>query len=60
MKQSYKDYHDILILDTTFKTNRFNMPLVLIVGIDNNGKNIIIGFALISKDDSESYEWIFN
>lgn len=36
MKKNYTQYHDVVIIDSTFKTNRFNMVLVLIVGVNDD------------------------
>ena len=33
MKKLYEQFNDIIIVDSTFKTNRFNMPLVIVIGI---------------------------
>ena len=33
---SYERYHDIVIVDTTSKTNQFDMILMLIIAVDNN------------------------
>jgi len=40
-------YSDVVIMDTTFKTNRFNMPLVVLIGIDCEGRNVLLGLGLI-------------
>ena len=50
---------DVVLVDSTYKRNRFNLPLVNIIGINNYGRNILLGFGLLSKEDIESYSWIF-
>ena len=33
---AYGKYHDIVIVDTTSKTNQFDMILMLVIVVDNN------------------------
>jgi len=35
------------------------MPLIKIVGIDNFGRTIMLGFALLHDGTSISYQWLF-
>lgn len=44
----YRRYRDIVLNDNTFKTNRFHMPLNVVVVVDNNGKSRLVGCALVS------------
>jgi len=37
-----KQFSDVLIIDTTHGTNRFNLPLLDIAAINNLGKNFYI------------------
>ena len=50
---------DIVIIDTMYKRNRFNLPLVNIIGIDNSGHNILLVFGLLTNKKTESYTWLF-
>ena len=50
---------DIIIIDATYKKNRFNLPLVNIIGIDNYGHNILLAFGLLTNEKTESYSWLF-
>lgn len=50
---------DIIIIDTTYKRNRFNLPLVNVIGIDNFGHNIMLAFGLLTDEKLESYKWFF-
>ena len=50
---------DIVMIDSTYRRNRFNLILVNILGISNTGKNIMLGFALLSNETVESYKYVF-
>ena len=44
------DYDDVWEGDSTYKTNRFGMPLLLWTGVDNNGITVILAGALLSDE----------
>lgn len=58
MLNLYKQYKDIIILDTTFGLNRFNMPVLTIAGVDNCGRTVVLGFACIENESAELKEWV--
>ena len=56
----YKDkFLDVVFVDSTYKRNRFNMPVVNILGINNFGRNILLGFALVNEETTNAYDWLF-
>ncbi|XP_021725297.1 protein FAR1-RELATED SEQUENCE 5-like [Chenopodium quinoa] len=55
----YRDFGDIVSFDTTFLCNRYKMPFSPFVGCNHHGSNIHFAAALISHEDSESFEWVF-
>lgn len=48
---------DVLLLDTTYKTNRFNMPLFRMVGSTSVGTTFDIAFAFVPNESIETYTW---
>jgi len=54
-----KYFLDIVIVDATYKRNRFNLPLINVIGINNHGQNIMLAFGLVSNETSEAYNWFF-
>ena len=59
MLQYSNFFLDAVIIDSTYGHNRFNMPLINIVGINSFGKTIILGFALLNNETTQSYDWVF-
>jgi hypothetical protein len=47
----------VLLMDATYKTNRFNMPLVDTVGIDSCNKTFFVSFAFMSSETDLDYMW---
>ena len=58
-RMDYDLYGDFISFDTTFSTNRYNMPFAPIVGINGHAKNVIFGYALLEDQTAETFEWVF-
>ena len=50
-------FTDVIIIDTTHKSNRFNMPLLDIVVINNFGQTSTCFFSLLDSQKHESFCW---
>ena len=59
MRKLYESFNDVVLVDTTFGTNRFKMPLLVISGINNEGQNILFGFSLLENETRETFNWVF-
>jgi hypothetical protein len=46
-----------LLLDCTYKTNRFNMPLLNICGVTGNNKTPQFALCFLSSEKEEDYQW---
>ena len=60
MKEEYKHNYNLLILDTTFGTNRSQMPLIVGSLMNNMGRTVICFFALISEETTLQFQWVFD
>ncbi|CAG8460209.1 16290_t:CDS:2 [Gigaspora margarita] len=49
---------DVLVIDATYKTNRFSMPLIVICSIDQFGSTYSLAFALVYSETYEFYQWV--
>jgi hypothetical protein len=60
--QSIMDYAcfgDAVSFDTTFQTNKFEMPFAPLLGTNHHKQTIIFGAALIFNETIESFVWLF-
>jgi hypothetical protein len=48
----------ILIMDCTYKTNKYKMPLLDIVGITATSATFFVGFGFIQNEQQTSYDFI--
>ncbi|KAK8930849.1 hypothetical protein KSP39_PZI016804 [Platanthera zijinensis] len=56
-KQLTKMFPTVFIMDCTYKTNRFRMPLLCIVGVTSTNQTFYSAFAFISNETQSSYVW---
>ena len=55
----YPKYKDCIFFDTTFCTNRYNMPFAPIVGVNNHLQTVLLGYALLPNEQIETFKWVF-
>jgi MULE transposase domain len=48
----------VLLIDSTYKTNRFGMPLVHIVGTDSLNHTFTVGYCFVSRETEAMYDWV--
>jgi hypothetical protein len=51
-------FPESLVLDGTFKTNRFNMTLINIVGLTATNETFLCGQALLAHEETTDYVWL--
>uniref|UniRef100_A0ACD5Z551 Uncharacterized protein n=1 Tax=Avena sativa TaxID=4498 RepID=A0ACD5Z551_AVESA len=57
-RMDYEIFGDFISFDTTCSTNRHNMPFTPIIGINNYGRTIVLGCALLQDHSTETYKWM--
>jgi hypothetical protein len=55
-----QSYPDVLILDCTYKTNKYGMPLLDVIGVDACQRSFCIAFAFLGGETEEDYVWAFD
>ena len=51
--------YEILLIDITYKTNKYKMPLIIINKITLLNTSYYIAFTFIFKETYEVYKWLF-
>jgi zinc finger SWIM domain-containing protein 3 len=54
----YATFGDVVVFDSTYRTNRYNLPFVPFVGLNHHRSTVVFGCAIISNETSEAYEWL--
>ncbi|GLT54152.1 hypothetical protein SLA2020_273750 [Shorea laevis] len=58
-RAAYEYFGDVITFDTTYLTNRYDMPFAPFVGVNHHGQSILLGAGLISSEDTETFTWLF-
>ncbi|XP_074297904.1 uncharacterized protein LOC141628697 [Silene latifolia] len=53
-----KAWPDFILIDSTYKTNKYDLILVQCVGVTPVVKSFLIGYALIKRESSDGYIWV--
>ena len=59
MKNNYNIYEDIIIIDATYRVNKYALPLVIFSGFTYSGRNCLFGIGIVNDEKEKTYEWIF-
>jgi hypothetical protein len=47
----------MLVMDTTFKTNRFHWPLLIVCGINEHWQTVVLAVALLHHQTTVAFSW---
>ncbi|XP_014496683.1 protein FAR-RED IMPAIRED RESPONSE 1-like [Vigna radiata var. radiata] len=54
-----EEFGDVVCFNTTYLTNKYDMPFMPFVGINHHGHSILLGCGLLSSEDTRSFVWLF-
>ncbi|XP_056688444.1 protein FAR1-RELATED SEQUENCE 8-like [Spinacia oleracea] len=55
-RAAYEEFGDVVCFDTTYLTNQYKMPFANFVGVNHHGQSILLGCALVSHENSDTFE----
>jgi len=55
----YADYGECVNFDTTYMTNRYNLPFAPFVGITGHGQSCLFGCTILHDETVETFKWVF-
>ncbi|XP_071728062.1 protein FAR-RED IMPAIRED RESPONSE 1-like [Rutidosis leptorrhynchoides] len=58
-RAAYQSFGDVVSFDSTYLTNKYNMPFAPFVGVNHHGQSMLFGCGLVSREDTETYVWLF-
>ncbi|XP_010236728.1 protein FAR1-RELATED SEQUENCE 5 [Brachypodium distachyon] len=58
-RRLYEAYGDCVSFDTTYGTNRYNLPFSPFVGITGHGSNCLFGCSILENETIETFKWLF-
>ncbi|XP_017434508.1 protein FAR-RED IMPAIRED RESPONSE 1-like [Vigna angularis] len=54
-----EEFGDVVSFDTTYLTNKYDMPFAPFLGVNHHGNSILLGCGLLSSEDTISFVWLF-
>ncbi|KAG8387218.1 hypothetical protein BUALT_Bualt03G0230400 [Buddleja alternifolia] len=57
---AYEFFGDAITFDTTYLTNKYDMPFAPFVGVNQHGQSVLLGCGLLADETTESFVWLFN
>ncbi|XP_056695102.1 protein FAR-RED IMPAIRED RESPONSE 1-like [Spinacia oleracea] len=58
-RAAYEEFGDVVCFDSTYLTNKYKMSFANFFGVNHHGQSILLGCALVSHENSDTFEWIF-
>lgn len=55
----YEQFGDFVSFDTTYKTNRYDLPFAPFVGMTGHANTCIFGCAFLGDETIETFKWVF-
>ncbi|XP_010246755.1 PREDICTED: protein FAR1-RELATED SEQUENCE 5-like [Nelumbo nucifera] len=56
----YYCFGDVLIFDSTYRTNVYRKPLIVFFGMNNHHQTVIFAAALLADETKGTYMWMLN
>ena len=53
----FQRYSSVLVIDAAYKTNRYGLPLVEVVGLTNSNKTFFLCAAFMASESASDYVW---
>lgn len=58
-RSNYDYFGDTITFDTTYRTNRYRVPIAPFTGINHHGQPVLFGCALLLNESESSFAWLF-
>ncbi|XP_048550526.1 receptor-like protein kinase 5, partial [Triticum urartu] len=59
-RRDYLDFDDVIVFDSTYKMNRYGMPFIPFIGLNNHRCNTVFGCAVVSDETEDTYVWVLH
>ena len=56
----YSAFGDVMIFDSTYRVNRYNLPFVPFIGVNHHRGTVVFGCGIVSDETVASYVWLLH
>lgn len=53
------EFGDVISFDTTYLIEKYDMPFAPFIGVNHHGQSILLGYELLSSEDTSTFVWLF-
>ncbi|KAL6905922.1 hypothetical protein ACP4OV_003523 [Aristida adscensionis] len=57
-QMDYGAFGDVVVFDSTYRVNRYNLPFIPFVGANHHRSTVIFGCGILSDESVASYVWL--
>jgi zinc finger SWIM domain-containing protein 3 len=57
-QMDYRAFGAVIVFDGTYKTNKYNLPLVPFVGVNHHKSTFLFACGIVAYEDTQSYVWL--
>ncbi|KAL6189242.1 hypothetical protein ACLB2K_040631 [Fragaria x ananassa] len=54
----YNAFGDVVIIDSTYKTNIYSCPVILFVGSNNHRGTVLFAYAIVADENEATFTWV--
>ena len=58
-RADYTCFGDVVTFDTTYKSNLYEMPVGMFIGVNNHYQCCVFGCVVLREETVESFEWAY-
>ncbi|XP_050365733.1 protein FAR1-RELATED SEQUENCE 5-like [Argentina anserina] len=58
-RMAYQYFGDVVTFDTTYRTNKYDMPFAPFTGVNHHFQSIQFGCALLQDETESTFQWLF-
>ncbi|XP_074564069.1 protein FAR1-RELATED SEQUENCE 6-like isoform X1 [Curcuma longa] len=58
-RSAYHCYGDVVYFDSTYLKDEYKIPLVLFIGSNSHGQQVLLGSGLLADETPRNYLWLF-
>ncbi|XP_021735745.1 protein FAR1-RELATED SEQUENCE 5-like [Chenopodium quinoa] len=59
MRRDYEAFGDLMVFDTTYRTNKYGMICAPFVGMNHHCNNVMFGMSFVLDEKTSSFVWLF-
>ena len=58
MRAHYSSYGDVVLIDSTYRVNKYKLPYVLFSGFTHKGRNCIFAVGIVNDETQDTFRWL--